>query len=456
MGKILVLFQSASGNTAKMADLVAEGAKLIPGIEVRLREVLAASPEDVHWCDGLAVGSPTNMGILSWKMKRFWDETMFDHWGKVDGKIACAFSSSGGWGGGAEMVGLADLRIDDSLSRPVSPEERERQRRREVEEYEQRMADILGALVPRSSLWTSWIGSRGATWIIVLLIVMITLFVFAQAALLVAQVEALAPVWRYLGYASAGLLLLAFAIAMVRLCVLYVRLRRSPTLRIDALQLLAKRQMIRSEHIDRAFTHVLDSLRPIVVEYPVDRPMIARLRGWGADDAHIADLLAARERLLLRHEGPEEWIEGFRVRFLPPLDEIARRRIRRAATTAGKLTAISPRGAIDAIVVAALAIELVGDLCAIYNLKANRVETIQILGRVFLAAGIASQADDWTESASEGIFESLDLDALPGVLAKIFSKVAAPIVGAVADGAINAALLWRIGRRTVRAIRPLA
>jgi putative membrane protein len=269
-------------------------------------------------------------------------------------------------------------------------------------------------------------------------------------------VEALPPILRYLGYTSAGLLLLAFAIAMLRLSVLYFRLRRSPTLRIDSLQLLAQRQMVRSAHIRRAFTHVFDSLRPIVVEYPVDHPAIARLRVWGADDAQIADLQAARERLLLRHEGPEEWIEGFRVRFLPPLDEIARRRIRRAATTAGKLTAISPRGAIDAIVVAALAIELVSDLCAIYSLKANRVETIQILGRVFLAAGIASQADDWTESASEGIFESLDLDAMPGVLSKLFSKMAVPIVGAVADGAINAALIWRIGRRTVRAVRPLA
>jgi NAD(P)H dehydrogenase (quinone) len=37
-------------------------------------------------------------------MKRFWDEAMFDHWGKVDGKIACAFSSAGGWGGGMEMA----------------------------------------------------------------------------------------------------------------------------------------------------------------------------------------------------------------------------------------------------------------------------------------------------------------------------------------------------------------
>jgi NAD(P)H dehydrogenase (quinone) len=104
MGKVLILYHSASGNTAAMARLVAEGAGVVPDIEVRLREVDAATPDDVYWCDGLAVGSPTNMGVLSWKMKRFWDEAMLPHWGKVDGKIACAFSSSGGWGGGAEIA----------------------------------------------------------------------------------------------------------------------------------------------------------------------------------------------------------------------------------------------------------------------------------------------------------------------------------------------------------------
>src|SRR5271168_780225 len=91
MGKVLVLYDSASGNTAKMAGLVAEGAGIIPGIEVRLRKVEEATADDVLWCDGLALGSPTNMGLLSWKMKRFWDETMAPHWMKVDGKIACAF-----------------------------------------------------------------------------------------------------------------------------------------------------------------------------------------------------------------------------------------------------------------------------------------------------------------------------------------------------------------------------
>jgi NAD(P)H dehydrogenase (quinone) len=63
MGKILVLYHSASGNTAKMAALVGQGAESIPGIEVRLRDVESATAGDVHWCDGPAVGSPTNMGI---------------------------------------------------------------------------------------------------------------------------------------------------------------------------------------------------------------------------------------------------------------------------------------------------------------------------------------------------------------------------------------------------------
>ncbi len=109
MGNILILYDSATGNTARMATHVAEGAAAIPGHEVRLRSVDEATRVDVMWCDGLAVGTPTNLGLTSWKMKRFWDELSHDIWGQVDGKIACAFSSSGGWGGGAELACTATL-----------------------------------------------------------------------------------------------------------------------------------------------------------------------------------------------------------------------------------------------------------------------------------------------------------------------------------------------------------
>ena len=104
MNKILVLYDSASGNTKRMAEFVAEGAATISDTEVRFLSVDEAKAADVEWCDGIAVGSPTNMGILSWKMKRFWDQEMFNSWSKLDGKIGCAFSSAGGWGGGMEMA----------------------------------------------------------------------------------------------------------------------------------------------------------------------------------------------------------------------------------------------------------------------------------------------------------------------------------------------------------------
>jgi NAD(P)H dehydrogenase (quinone) len=104
MNRILVLFDSSTGNVAAMARLVADGAARIAETEVRLRSIDEATPEDVLWCDGIAVGSPTNMGILSWKMKRFWDDTMRSQWMKIDGKIGCAFSSAGGWGGGMELA----------------------------------------------------------------------------------------------------------------------------------------------------------------------------------------------------------------------------------------------------------------------------------------------------------------------------------------------------------------
>lgn len=111
MGKVLVLYDTASGNTRKMAEQVVKGAECVPGTEVRLKSVDEATADDILWCDGIAVGSPTNMGTLSWRMKRWWDEVGGSVWGKVDGKIGCAFSSSGGWGGGAELTCMAILTV---------------------------------------------------------------------------------------------------------------------------------------------------------------------------------------------------------------------------------------------------------------------------------------------------------------------------------------------------------
>ncbi len=44
-----------------MARLVAKGTERIADMRVRLRKVEDATPEDVLWCDGLALGSPTHV-----------------------------------------------------------------------------------------------------------------------------------------------------------------------------------------------------------------------------------------------------------------------------------------------------------------------------------------------------------------------------------------------------------
>lgn len=122
-GRILVLFDSSTDCTSKMAKYIVEGVNYVDHMEVRLRAVPGtpnfydkspgerrtdgisfATHADVNWADGIACGSPTNLGSISWRMKKFWDDySQSGNWAVVDGKLACSFSSQGGSAGGAEL-----------------------------------------------------------------------------------------------------------------------------------------------------------------------------------------------------------------------------------------------------------------------------------------------------------------------------------------------------------------
>ena len=101
--KITVIYDSYSGHTKEMAHEIVEGAKAFGGIEVVLKHVDDAVGED-FFSEGLIIGSPTYCGLMSWKLKEFFDKSQPVAWGKVDGRIGAAFSSSGGLGGGNEMT----------------------------------------------------------------------------------------------------------------------------------------------------------------------------------------------------------------------------------------------------------------------------------------------------------------------------------------------------------------
>jgi NAD(P)H dehydrogenase (quinone) len=108
MVKILVIYDSLSGNTEKMARAVAEGARQVDGSVVEIKKVDMASLEDLQMADGIIAGSPTYYGLMSGKLKEFIDKSVKIH-GKLEGKVGAAFTSSGDTATGAETTLLSIL-----------------------------------------------------------------------------------------------------------------------------------------------------------------------------------------------------------------------------------------------------------------------------------------------------------------------------------------------------------
>ena len=69
MATILIVYHSQTGNTQKMAQAVAEGAKTIEGVEVLLKKAGDVTLDDLLIADGLAIGTPENFGYMSGMVK---------------------------------------------------------------------------------------------------------------------------------------------------------------------------------------------------------------------------------------------------------------------------------------------------------------------------------------------------------------------------------------------------
>jgi len=97
MAKLAIVYFSGSGNTEKMANLIAEGAKKA-GADVQT--VKASSAMDVAkliQADAFALGSPDYFSYVAGEMKIFFDRAhpLSD---KIKGKPYVSFGSHGGGG----------------------------------------------------------------------------------------------------------------------------------------------------------------------------------------------------------------------------------------------------------------------------------------------------------------------------------------------------------------------
>jgi NAD(P)H dehydrogenase (quinone) len=109
--KILVVYDSKTGNTEKMAQAVAKGAQdMGKDFEVMLRRVDQVKLADFLAADGVVMGSPTYFGQMSAKLKHIVDDSVEIH-EKLIGKVGAAFTSSGGTATGAETTLLGILQV---------------------------------------------------------------------------------------------------------------------------------------------------------------------------------------------------------------------------------------------------------------------------------------------------------------------------------------------------------
>jgi len=106
MPKLLVIYDSQTGNTEKMAKAVVEGAKSVPGVEVVLKYYVR--PEELEEAAAIIFGSPTYHHDMTLPIKNILEEAAKAKV-QLQGKIGAAFGSYG-WSGEAPKLILEVLK----------------------------------------------------------------------------------------------------------------------------------------------------------------------------------------------------------------------------------------------------------------------------------------------------------------------------------------------------------
>jgi NAD(P)H dehydrogenase (quinone) len=111
--KVLVAYHSVSGNTERMAEGVAEGAKSLPGTTVLLKRVGQVTADDLFSSDAIVIGSPVYWSNMSGEVKTFFDNWQFKFGVfpefKMKNKIGAAFATGGQISSGKEVTMLTIL-----------------------------------------------------------------------------------------------------------------------------------------------------------------------------------------------------------------------------------------------------------------------------------------------------------------------------------------------------------
>jgi len=106
MPKVLIVYDSRTGNTEKMARAIGEGISEVR-LDVEVKRVEETSLADLVAADAIVLGSPTQFCTMSDKMKALIDKSIEIYPDKLQNKVGAAFTSSGDIAGGNETTLLS-------------------------------------------------------------------------------------------------------------------------------------------------------------------------------------------------------------------------------------------------------------------------------------------------------------------------------------------------------------
>lgn len=98
--KAAIVYHSETGNTEKIAELVAEGIKMAGQIDVKTMSIENMDYDFIKEASCVVFGTPTYYASFSWQIKKWFDTAGCN----LSDKLGCCFATANFMGGGSELA----------------------------------------------------------------------------------------------------------------------------------------------------------------------------------------------------------------------------------------------------------------------------------------------------------------------------------------------------------------
>ncbi|MFW5731450.1 MAG: DUF697 domain-containing protein [Desulfonatronovibrionaceae bacterium] len=293
-------------------------------------------------------------------------------------------------------------------------------------------------------------------WIVLFLGSVLGLFLTGQGVRFAGEVSNLDSPWNVLVSAIFWGLLALVVLVLCRLSAMFFKFRKKARIDVKALKKLSERRRFQ-ELAAGKMEQAREVLYDYVDEYSLSTP---GLKFPGLDMAELEKLKKYKQALLDKYGYADcsRWIREFEESFVYLLDKAAARRIRAYARNVAMGTAASPFRFLDQLVVLYSSLKLISELLQIYHLRPALGQSTIILARAIIQAYLSGIAADQSEAGVEAFSEHFkdlfnEISSTTGM--SMVTDATRLVLPHVSQGAMNAFLIWRLGKQARKMVRPL-